>query len=212
MKTSTQKGFIIPLIGGIIALLIAGGIYWAWHNKAANAPYAQNGVVVQNDAAASSTILTATSTADWKTYINAQYGFTFKYPIDQGLIIEEQMAPYGSALVPSGAILNSQSPRQLFMVMGSLSNVKDVSDIGKGMTNVYSQNTTHSDSQTAIDGKSAAVHILCQVQSQACSEIVYVINPAPQTVEGQTVYRMYTIQFTKNPLMLEILSTFKFTN
>ena len=92
MKTSTQKGFIIPLIGGIIALLIAGGIYWAWHNKAANAPYAQNGVVVQNDAAASSTILTATSTADWKTYINAQYGFTFKYPIDQGLIIEDDLA------------------------------------------------------------------------------------------------------------------------
>lgn len=36
MKINTQKGFIVPLIGGIVALLIAGGIYWAWHNKAAN--------------------------------------------------------------------------------------------------------------------------------------------------------------------------------
>jgi hypothetical protein len=68
MKFNHQKGFIVPLIGGIVALLIAGGIYWAWHNKSANVSDVQNNV-------------TASSTEGWNTYSNDKYGFTFRYPV-----------------------------------------------------------------------------------------------------------------------------------
>lgn len=49
MKFNHQKGFIVPLIGGIVALLIAGGIYWTWHSKG------QINSNVQNNVTASST-------------------------------------------------------------------------------------------------------------------------------------------------------------
>jgi len=91
MKTTYQKGFIVPLIGGIVALLIVGGIYWAWHSKAANAPYAQNDVVVQNDMTASSTFVT--SDRGLNTYDN--FGISFQYPSVWGIPSENL---YGNGL------------------------------------------------------------------------------------------------------------------
>jgi hypothetical protein len=73
MKTSTQKGFIVPLIGGIVALLIAGGVYWAWHgNKGPVASGEQNNIIAQNDEMTSLTNeeVVATSTTTSKTNCN----------------------------------------------------------------------------------------------------------------------------------------------
>ncbi len=61
-----QKGFVVPLIIAIIAVLaIGGGIYYS-KNKSKISSNTSQGVVKE--------------TADWKTYSNNKYGFEFKYP------------------------------------------------------------------------------------------------------------------------------------
>src|ERR1035441_10579858 len=104
MTPSAQKIWAIPATIVIVALLIFGAVYWKQLGMSVNVePVGSQDVVVSPSAspstapsqslvAASSTV---TSTADWKTYTNAQYGFAFQYPSDQDLTLKEQTAPYG---------------------------------------------------------------------------------------------------------------------
>ena len=105
MKFNHQKGFIVPLIGGIVALLIAGGIYWAWQMSRItevtvnNQPIASsttdfypndlNGKLVASSSAQqnyygglpankSSEQTSGPTTSDWKTYSDSL--FLIKYP------------------------------------------------------------------------------------------------------------------------------------
>ena len=65
MKTS-QKGFISPLLLALIAVLvIGGGAYVYVEKKQGNRPMAQT---------------SNSQMADWKTYANSLYGFSFRYP------------------------------------------------------------------------------------------------------------------------------------
>jgi len=77
MKNS-QKGFTIPLIIAIIAvLIIGGGTYAIMHNK--QQPKEKVETIAQNSAS------TTDNTADWKTYRNEKYGFEFRYPSELSL-------------------------------------------------------------------------------------------------------------------------------
>lgn len=92
MKINKQKGFIVPLAIGIIAVFIIGGAY-GWYSpvKKVGTPrvetidgqtyqfqdyaptWGQKGIRATSTA-------TIDATKDWKTYTNTQYGFEFKYP------------------------------------------------------------------------------------------------------------------------------------
>ncbi len=87
-----SKGFITPLIA--IILIIAAGIggyvfvrYRKINDKNGNHPilnpYANNATTPQSPAS-TSTPLTATVPADWKTYRNEKYGFEVNYPAGYG--------------------------------------------------------------------------------------------------------------------------------
>jgi len=97
-----QKGFILPIViaAVVVALLGAGGFY-AYKYYSTPTPSAQNQPIVGGDRDAHGCIgsagyswceakqkclrtweepCEADTTADWKTYTNTQYGFSFKYP------------------------------------------------------------------------------------------------------------------------------------
>jgi hypothetical protein len=79
MKINNQKGFIVPLLIAIIAVLLIGGGVYIYSNEKVEAP-----IVVDTNVPtqATSTQATSTQTSDWKTYTNTQYGFSFSYPSD----------------------------------------------------------------------------------------------------------------------------------
>lgn len=89
MKTR-QKGFIAPLVLTIVAILVlGGGAYVYLQQKQANPPATENVTLPQATSTIPATNQTApvvqttnSQTADWKTYTNAQHGYTIQYPAD----------------------------------------------------------------------------------------------------------------------------------
>ena len=69
---NSKKGFVIPLIIAIVAVLAVGGGYWYYSlSTSFNHSLKPNNLATSTD-----------QTAGWKTYTNTQYGFEFKYPKD----------------------------------------------------------------------------------------------------------------------------------
>ena len=75
-----NKGFIVPLLIAVIALLLIGGVY-IYKNKKAGAPaVAETGTQQTNTQTPPTSAQTDTS--NWKTYTDAKLNITFKYPSD----------------------------------------------------------------------------------------------------------------------------------
>lgn len=68
---NSKKGFVIPLIIAIVAILVVGGVVFVTKNKKVEAP-----VVIQNMAT------TTTETKGWNIYTNDKYGYQVRYPTD----------------------------------------------------------------------------------------------------------------------------------
>ena len=62
-----QKGFIVPLLLGIIAVLVIGGGVYIYQTQKAQAPAVDTGAQQTNSKA---------DTSNWKTYANSKYGFS----------------------------------------------------------------------------------------------------------------------------------------
>jgi hypothetical protein len=73
-----QKGFVVPLLISIIAILIIGGGVYIYSNKKVE----NNTPVVVNSNLPAQSNQTSTTTSDWKTYTNTTYGYSIKYPAD----------------------------------------------------------------------------------------------------------------------------------
>ncbi len=65
-----QKGFIVPVLVGIIAILLIGAGAYIYSNKKVSTQ-----VTEQNNVST-----TTDETTNWKTYTDTQYGVEFKYP------------------------------------------------------------------------------------------------------------------------------------
>ena len=82
---STLTGILIALL---VAIIAAGGI-WYYFNYYLNPAIEESSSGTQitipekeSEEAASEEEATTGETADWKTYTNTKYGFSFKYPKD----------------------------------------------------------------------------------------------------------------------------------
>jgi len=81
-----QKGFVVPLLIAIIAVLVIGGGVYVYKNKKVKAPAVPDVEAQQSNQNNQQTniqtppVNTQTSTANWKTYTNKKTGFEVKYP------------------------------------------------------------------------------------------------------------------------------------
>ncbi|HBA46112.1 TPA: hypothetical protein DEQ22_02420 [Candidatus Nomurabacteria bacterium] len=114
MKNNSKKGFIVPMLLAIIALLVLGSGVYIYQNKKAKTP-----IVVGNEEQQSniqiSPVNTQTNNANWKTYTNTQYGFEFKYPSDYSL---KESSIYFSEEIPEGKRVFMESPTCKTLVTG----------------------------------------------------------------------------------------------
>lgn len=81
-----QKGFIVPIILVIIALLAIGGGVYFYKNKKIETPAVVNTETQQTNTQTppvntqTNNSPSQNNTSNWKTYTSTQYGFDFKYP------------------------------------------------------------------------------------------------------------------------------------
>ena len=75
MKNSqTQKGYVIPLVIAILAVLIIDLVVYTYSQKN------QTTTIVNTPPPTSQTGSTSPAGSEWSTYTNTKYGFTFQYP------------------------------------------------------------------------------------------------------------------------------------
>lgn len=106
-----QKGFIVPLLIAVIALLVIGGGVYIYKNKKTEAPAVidtgtqQTNQNQQQTNTQTSPVNTQTNnlpsqtdTSNWKTYTHSEYGFSFKYPSTLFVNRDDSNSGVGSAL------------------------------------------------------------------------------------------------------------------
>jgi len=74
---NNQRGFIVSVLLGIIALLVIGGGVYVYQNKKTEVPAVVDTEIQQPVQAQQQT---NSIPADWKTYKNTKYTFKFRYP------------------------------------------------------------------------------------------------------------------------------------
>lgn len=82
---NNSRGFILPILIVIIALLLAGGAYIYTQKDQYSA--------IQDSKIASTTQAVDFQTAEWNTYTNVQYGFSLQHPSYLGDIIVSTSSP-----------------------------------------------------------------------------------------------------------------------
>jgi|CXWL01.1.fsa_nt_gi hypothetical protein len=75
-----QKGFILPLLLIVIAILFVSGGVYVYTQKYQNTEPVTNNVTLSQATSTAQNI--NSKTADWKTYISKERGFEVKYPPD----------------------------------------------------------------------------------------------------------------------------------
>jgi hypothetical protein len=200
---NNQKGFVLPLILAIIAVLaIGGGVYYYQKAKTSvptntevttnnqdqttnSATTSESKASSQSNTSASDTI----NTTNWKTYTNAKYGFSFKYPSSYGTVTTLQD---GSIAIGQNGNSNIgiYMPHVLLNSNGQPENLTD-------LTNRYKTQGWTETTQTVGGIKSLGIS-----SSQVGDEILVPLpNNQILTIEGSF----------RDPLFIQMLTTFKFT-
>lgn len=75
-----QKGFVNIILVAVIVVLVGVAGYFVFVKKSELITQQPTPTPTQTNIYTSPTPTSADETADWKTYTNTQYGFSFKYP------------------------------------------------------------------------------------------------------------------------------------
>lgn len=196
-----KKGFVIPLVIAIIALLGIGGGGYVYVNKK-NADKLENSLkkiskntvvtstnIVENNENDSKIIPANTTTSvvsDWKTYKNEEYGFEFEYPKIYEVMYDSHL---GGGIPNIGekqfaiqfqTITNSDYPGQGYLIFSvQPTSFKNIEDLMEQSKNTIDNNQFIKDKWEAIYknffGKYA---VIIQDKNAGCShpEEVSIIN------------------------------------
>lgn len=191
-----HKGFIVPLLLALIALLLAGGAYVYVQKNQTNQLVTGNVALPQ---ATSTTPTSNSQTADWKTYTNVQYGFSFKYPNNY------------SNTDPSSSLALASAPQALFNLAVKDGDIMQVYVLNKVFdpTNIQSlYGKIQNPEMLTIDNKDAYGFGNADA---GCSQKVIEMALGRQTLK----FSFSSCEGNKAPflgsdLQNQILSTFKF--
>ena len=208
MKNS-QKGFIVPLLLAIIAILVVGvGVYIYSSKKAQVAP-----ISGQNNLVATTTVTSDNSNI--KTYTNSQYGFQLQYPNTNGSNFLE-VQPSGSYLdevmsvnlVPGieiNILKNDSGNTDISTLKNEITSWYGVSDWQKVSSSFPCGTSNISDSN--INGYTAV-----KINYNECAEGSSSGTPSSLIFITNSKY-IYRIAYSKDLQQGDqILSTFKLTN
>ena len=223
MKISTQKGFIVPLIGGIVALLIAGGIYWVWHNKSddnyqlggpkdvASLTGMTSTTTGSDSIQATSTQATSTqATSGWKTYTNS--GFSINYPSDLNVYTSgnQELNANGlsSLIVGIAQSTTSDSALSISIIRNGVVNADTYASQLLGLSdNLSASIKAQQEKKVSIDGVSAIVIELISVRDNKVSGTHVIFQ------KGNTRYELIGAgDYATGPILEQFYNSFKFTN
>lgn len=200
-----QRGFIVPLIIVIVALLAVGGGVYVYQNKKVETTISPVNTEVQTTSqvqqvSTQNPPVTSTATTNLKTY-SSSYFFQFQYPTNKGLTLNEESA---RALVT----LTDSSQKFVFSAMASLGVFKNISDLRANVEkdikheNEVNPTVNYKVSQIKFTGRDA-------ISTEAC-----IANTCRQHIYFSTEKYLYIVSIDKNSnkeVAEEISSSFKIT-
>ena len=187
----SKKGFVIPLIIAIVAILAIGGSVYFSKNKKVEAPVINP---VASSTVATSTATSTDVTAGWKTYTNIQLGYQIKYPKDSILTVDDtNLGDAGHRVVNE---FPSNSPYMTISLKNS--SVSICKECGPGYGPGIGD--TKIEESINIDGK----NYIANGWKSSTNKILYVYTP------NLTIIYSYSQDKNRNDVE-QILSTFKFT-
>lgn len=199
---NNQKGFIVPILLAIIALLVIGGGAYIYQNKKAEAPAPvdntetqQTNQIQQQTDTQTPSVNTQMNNVNWETYTDNVYGFELKYPSSWFQSI------HGASLVlASTNVLGGDPPT---ISIGSLDG------FGKSsLEDIYNGNN-----ERKIDFKKDCTAIsFASVSAYRCltdSEALYPKKPIIFLLKNSISFEIR--DNIDDEISHQILSTFKFT-
>ena len=229
-----QKGFVVPVLLGIIVLLVIGGGVYIYKNKKLEAPATVETGTQPTDRVqqqtntktppANTQTNSQVETSNWKTYIDSEYGFEFKYPEDWKEIKNKKII---TGLYSSGTYLLESSKvedYQKYIVSetnspGMYGDASASSIIGTTMVWVKPEDCSIDSNFTICDEKRRSEF---KEEKFADKEIISVNSLFPfyfiirnikhnKGVLFDIGYRNYEMRNVEYQIISKIISTFKFT-
>ncbi len=215
MKNS-QKGFLVPLLLVIIAVLVIGGGIYIYNNKKAEAPIVPNTQTQASDQTQQTNTQQITpvnsansqvDTSNWKTYTDTDHGFSIDYPSGTKIRNMDGNGTYGVSLktVSQGEVWAIVA----YGVLGRYqpNNCNDTADgADKTNTNINGVNFLtfymSKDLSNANSGASATEY--CAIRGQTAYKITTIVNYVPGTSNG--------LGLDKNTTLNKMVASFKLLN
>lgn len=210
---NNQKGFIVPMLLAIIALLvIGGGGAYIYQSKKAEAPAPvdietqQSNQIEQQINTQTLPINMQTNDLNWKKYINSQYGFEFKYPTNVTYVEEEINGVSVFSMLIRGTNDVGLTPTMDINATNlKYSTYKDFSTYSKNTENSLTQCVSKKICKLTYFtvGGLPALQIERTIGTQLSKEVTSFNGNFIYSIRGETLRNGFSFQ--------QLLSTFKFT-
>jgi len=217
MKNNSKfnGGFIVPLIVGIVAVLILGGVYLAWkNNQASNTVSSSTDISASNNLnsnqsvnevsnvnAVSDSSSSPSNSGNWETYAGAN--FSVQYP--QGWTVTNSQVSSGSYVTFKSPTSTTSDSDQFGISVSPISTANNANTLFNKLSKLLS-NTSQS-SSIVIDGVSASRIDYADSSAPSYGDRIFFdkgTNTYQITEQGQLHYN--------SVLFNEFANSFKFTN
>lgn len=187
MKFQSSKGFILPLLGILLVIvMVGGGVYFLRKNSVDS---------LSPSPLPSSSPLTTISTANWKLFSNPQKLFIFKYPDDWSLVEDNNKIDVYS---PSANLVNGTNITDVISIVSASGLEFNAEKKEETTVPIAGQNVRRIEGTEIVSNKGTLIHV------------------GPVSKNGQSFMLVYTSgsqSADPNALVIfnSLISTFQFT-